>query len=1374
MPPKEGDRILPMKGQDRLRVRFGNSAPRKVIFPPTAPKMALLHESPAELSLKHVHGFSGTNNGLHFVGEKELVYPCSGVVVLDEVTGLPLCSHTHEDQKQNAGNKLGFVQNSGRDNSNVDPRVVLAAGTFPSSSQASPTKAAKPHPSEQRVFFGHSTEVTCVDYNHTKRVIASGQRDPKGPGKPFVCVWRAADMMLISVLVYHEAQITCVGIAPKGDFLFTMGRDDANTVAVWAAGQFLPEGSERARGFDAQREAVVHRAPVKIAASGKVPSFCCTVSFLAAPFMFATFDTGGFGRGILKVWRFRPRLHTRHGDQDPTLNGKDCVIAGSVRAITAAAFTLEQNLLLACGDNGILYVYEGTSIKRTISIVSNCALTAVLDLCMPELGFLAASADGCLHLIEARAVTEMDSEDVVETLPVNRLAGPDHNPNLVRLLCSTSVPVARCFSIAKANPKHHHHHHHGDHSGGGNKDGKVLSAGEQAAAAAAGKSKKGLSTAASQRSATASRIASYVSQMSGGGSKTASGEETGSKSGAESALKSKSRASNGQSRASGSKSSTKKDGDEEENKSKKGSQKTVDSSQADKIESMVAQLQGQMIGHRVAIGCQDSTVFVVDLLQKKVLEVVQSGHKSAVAAMARQGNLVATGSSGGDLRFWNLKEPRAPLIGRVIHFSAVERDDGNKIKPKTKEEVQPYATFQGMYADNKKKFNPQSRVGGSFGQQPQQLQPDPRVTRGDPLSHNYFVVDVDAANGAGMADARKLFASTVGKQVNLVYPEINRPGDNFAGPSYSDQEILNYNNYGGQRGSNKAAQQGNGQNLSQLLQSNSNLSDRLSREKNQFTEEADPTLANKRLMQPAGIASLAFADNYLAIGFEDGFLRILDFPGLQPVDMRPLAEERISCLQFSPDQRLLVAGSFDQMVYVLEVVDNNFIQDVADAENLSLSVVPTPSRSSFSKRNNNRAANQTRIRVLAALSGNTSSVLKVGISLDNSILMSNGADGSLLYYDLRTFERYGKMRDFRDVQFNVAMAQSWATQGIWASQHHWNSLSLNCVDSFSDLCVTGDDDDMVKLFPYPATFENTTAKDFSGHAGQVLQALIWQDEDDRAAMNKGGIVSADVVVNGINGINGPNSAHEDKEQIRSRGNPDKIGAVDRTRKPGQPITTSTIAGKSSSSQKNKARQLAAAKQEQQVQGVTGASMNATKQDPRIRVLTADSNGAIFEWEVFTAPMLRDKHVVHHIQNNDRQKYPWVDKAWVKAEILRRRKELESMQSNRLVTVTREELRKKWNGFDTKRYPLYEPPWARWQDFQPNNEQRNMIRLPPQPGSPSMTLTRLEKKIAKLPSEQPHAGPARPPWAILQDPAPKERFADAGWKTANPWDWHGEK
>lgn len=109
--------------------------------------------------------------------------------------------------------------------------------------------------------------------------------------------------------------------------------------------------------------------------------------------------------------------------------------------------------------------------------------------------------------------------------------------------------------------------------------------------------------------------------------------------------------------------------------------------------------------------------------------------------------------------------------------------------------------------------------------------------------------------------------------------------------------------------------------------------------------------------------------------------------------------------------------------------------------------------------------------------------------------------------------------------------------------------------------------------------------------------------------------------------------------------------------------------------------------------------------------------------------------------------------------------------------------------------MYDPPWARWEDEEPNldAQQRPRFTEPFRPegrilaptnvglggrGSSSSasgtsdmdrdlrnrahaiaSLTNEERRVAKMPSRQQHNEQARPPWALVEDAGPAGRNAE---------------
>lgn len=82
----------------------------------------------------------------------------------------------------------------------------------------------------QRFFTGHNEDVVSIAKHPSKNIIASGQRDPKGEGTPYVCIFDTVEMEEKGRLVDFFARSVCsVGFTFDGNFCFAVGEDDART-----------------------------------------------------------------------------------------------------------------------------------------------------------------------------------------------------------------------------------------------------------------------------------------------------------------------------------------------------------------------------------------------------------------------------------------------------------------------------------------------------------------------------------------------------------------------------------------------------------------------------------------------------------------------------------------------------------------------------------------------------------------------------------------------------------------------------------------------------------------------------------------------------------------------------------------------------------------------------------------------------------------------------------------------------------------------------------------------------------------------------------------------------------------------------------------
>ncbi|CAE8648725.1 unnamed protein product, partial [Polarella glacialis] len=293
------------------RARFGRAP--TTLCPPKAfvQREENSRTPPAELLLSWAHGYNGSASpsSLHWISANEFVFPVAAI---------------------------GVVQS-------LDPP-------------------------KQRFFRGHSKEITCLTHNAARGICASGQSAPHS-GKPFICLWRADDCRLQTVLSFHDAQILSLCFNAEGTLLFSMGRDDAHTLAVWD--KLLPpqpRGRAEEQAFAASLP-IVRREPISRVATGKVPAFAMvamktstTSANGSSSTQFAAYDAGGAkGFGVyLKFWTCVESKASKETTVE--LLGKNGIFPSpGPRQVLFCSWT-SQGQCIACGDDGGFYLFEGNTV----------------------------------------------------------------------------------------------------------------------------------------------------------------------------------------------------------------------------------------------------------------------------------------------------------------------------------------------------------------------------------------------------------------------------------------------------------------------------------------------------------------------------------------------------------------------------------------------------------------------------------------------------------------------------------------------------------------------------------------------------------------------------------------------------------------------------------------------------------------------------------------------------------------------------------------------------------------------------------------------------------------------------------------------------
>jgi len=208
------------------------------------------------------------------------------------------------------------------------------------------------------------------------------------------------------------------------------------------------------------------------------------------------------------------------------------------------------------------------------------------------------------------------------------------------------------------------------------------------------------------------------------------------------------------------------------------------------------------------------------------------------------------------------------------------------------------------------------------------------------------------------------------------------------------------------------------------------------------------------------IRSAAFhpSGSSFALGLNNGRVGIYDFETFENKHSKKYRGELIDCLQYSPDGKILAAGSWDQMA------------DLINTETFA---------------------------VLFTLKGHSSSVQHLNFSQDSKFVMTNSKDYEILYWNVATGKRVSESTvvDLDWGSWNCVLG--WPVVGVFKADDDGtdvNSCSISGeLKADYRVIATGDDSQNVCLFRYPAMSQKCPFKTFSGHASHVTRVRFSPD-----------------------------------------------------------------------------------------------------------------------------------------------------------------------------------------------------------------------------------------------------------------------------------------
>lgn len=352
-----------------MRVMFGRR-PQLVWAPSDWRPRCQAAELPEKpLSRDYVYGFNGScMRSAHLISEEECIYPVASLVVV-----------------------LKFAEN------------------------------------RQRFFEGHTNDVTCVEWNPRKRIVASGQVCRKGGG-PMVCIWSPANCTRTICELHpshHGGFISAVGLSPDGRTAVAFTSHDACMLWIW-------------RDFAEQREAGT-AAPSQLQ-----PLMSCSAGNMITTGVFMTASQNdvnfySVGKGHFKLWSIK----LSQSGAPPEVTSKRGIFGGCAQArnptFVATASAADSAFLTA--DNGHLYVLSGATATQDKALLPPKSPSTPLGCVgvLPDGRWVAAAGDGSIFMGRVDKDICIDERLAFSDL---RSAGGE-----ARAFCSTSKPLFSSISV---------------------------------------------------------------------------------------------------------------------------------------------------------------------------------------------------------------------------------------------------------------------------------------------------------------------------------------------------------------------------------------------------------------------------------------------------------------------------------------------------------------------------------------------------------------------------------------------------------------------------------------------------------------------------------------------------------------------------------------------------------------------------------------------------------------------------------------------------------------------------------------------------------------------------------------------------------------
>ena len=266
------------------------------------------------------------------------------------------------------------------------------------------------------------------------------------------------------------------------------------------------------------------------------------------------------------------------------------------------------------------------------------------------------------------------------------------------------------------------------------------------------------------------------------------------------------------------------------------------------------------------------------------------------------------------------------------------------------------------------------------------------------------------------------------------------------------------------------------------------------------------SVAQKTMTRTADVGlmckEIAFSrcGQHLALGGKHGRVKIVNAETLQPLESFKYCETAIDEIKYSPNNRIMAAGSHD---LVIDIYDTGMRADgKGKAKYGKVARYPEVNCVYGDEAVYKKAGYKGGYQRIARCQGHSATIKHLDFSLPlfdppelrgKTILQSNCNSKEILYFDSKTGAKINMNQ--RDAKWDTwTCSLGFSVMGIWGDGEE--NMDINAVtrSHSQEYCIVSNDFSTVKLFNYPCVVDNAPHRVYHGHASHVTKAR-WSNDD---------------------------------------------------------------------------------------------------------------------------------------------------------------------------------------------------------------------------------------------------------------------------------------